>query len=301
MSEGSVMVDEGTGIPSTEESEETSTEESTEEEVKKESETEEDDSSSSTEEEGEDQEVTEKGTKLDKDPKSAVHQKLANAERQVKQMTQVLTNPELFRKYAEENGMTLKEAKAEIKEEIEDEKDSIEEFKPEQFKTSEDVAKALNSVRSSAQKEIKALRDENKNLREGLTGISGERKSERINKFVTDGIAAVREKYPQLNPKSDDFDKELEGEIGALYEELDFDPRTKSFRGNVSLVKLTDRVMKAAGKAGKKASKKAQTDVKVKQAGKVTSGKGKSTGTTESDDPGTAIGQKIARTLGNIK
>lgn len=290
------MVDEGTGIPST--SEITSEEETTEESVNNESGSEEE--SSESEEEG-GEKLTEKGTKLDPNPKSAVHQELANAKRQIQQMTQVLTTPSLLKKFAEQNGMTLAEAKAEIKDEKQEAKSVIDEFKPEQLNTREDVARALNSVRSSSLSEIKALKEENENLRKGLTGISGERESERIDNIVKDGIITVRDKYPQLDPKNPDFDKDLEAEIGALYEELDFDTESKRFRGKVSLVKLTDRIMKAAGKAGEQASKKAQTDVKVKQAGKVTSGKGSTEKAGESSDPSTSIAQKIAKTLGTIK
>jgi hypothetical protein len=214
-------------------------------------------------------------------------------------MERVLGSPELLRKYAEENGITLSEAKKELKDEKDEAEEVIEEFKPDQLKTAGDVAKALNTIRTSATKEIKALKHENQQLRDQLTGVSSTQRDERIYSTMKDEVAAVQSKYSQLNPSSPDFDKELEQEIGSLYEELDYDQKAKKFRGNVSLVKLADRIMKAAGKAGKAASRQAQTDVRVKQRGKVTSGTKLSKSTSDSKDPGTNIAQKIAKTIGN--
>lgn len=247
--------------------------------------------------EGEDEvEYTEKGTRKDPDPKSAVHQELANTRRQLQQAVGILQNPTLLKRYAEQNGMTLAEARADIKETKEDAEDTIEEFTADQFKTPADVAKALNGIRQSTTKTIKELQAENKRLREGYSGINSSREAERIVNNMDRDITAVRSKYSVLNPKSPDFDKELEEEIGSLYHDLDFDPKTQRFMGRVSVLTIADRVMKAAGRARKRGSREAQTDVRVKQAGKVTSGKGKSKGgSTE----GLTIAQKIAKAYGN--
>src|SRR5690606_18792007 len=64
-------------------------------------------------EEGEGQpKLTEKGTKLDPNPLSAAHQELANERRKLAQYQQVLSNPEMLKRYAAQMGMTLAEAKA---------------------------------------------------------------------------------------------------------------------------------------------------------------------------------------------
>lgn len=240
---------------------------------------------------------TDKGTKLDPNPQSAVHQQLANARRQIQQMEGILTNPSLLRRYAEQNGMTLAEAKADVKEQQDEVEDAIQEFTPDQFKTSGDVANALNSIRKETSKTIKELKAENQRLREGYKGINSSRELERVANNMERDIATVREKYPELNPSSPDFDKELEQSIGELYNELDFDPATQTFRGKVSIAKIADRVMSAAKRASKRGSRQAQTDVKVKQAGKVTSGKGKSKGGDSTE--GLTIAQKIAKAYGN--
>jgi len=288
MAEGSVVVDEGSGIPAMEEStevEETSEETKTEEVTQETEET--------TKEGGEEKaELTEKGTKLDPNPKSAVHQELANARSQMKQMEQVLTNPDLLRKYAKQNGITLSEAKADLK----DEKKEVEqEFTPDSFKTAEDVSKGFNAIN----KTVKELREDNARLREGQAGINSSRRLEHIANNMQKDITAVQEKYPELNPTSPDYNKELESSIGELYQQLDYNPATKSFNGKVSITTIANQIMKAAGLAKKQGSLKAQTDVKVKQAGKVTSGKSKKTGAAESADPGTSIAQKISKALGN--
>lgn len=240
--------------------------------------------------------LTEKGTKLDPDPKSAVHQNLANANRRIQQMERVLGSPELLRKFAKESGMSLTEAKAEIKEA----KDEVEDFTGENFQTAEDVASVLNQMRSGLTGELQSLKDENKRLMEGMKGMDSSRQAEKVANTMQQDITTIRGKYPELDPKSSEYDKDLEKEIGLLYHDLDFDPQSKSYRGSVSMASLADRVMKAAGRAKKKGSEQAQTDVVTKQAGKVvTPGKSPSKGTTESKDPGTAIAQKIAKTLGN--
>ena len=282
------MVDEGSGIPGMEEStenvEETNVDTNETEEGTQETE------ETTKGEEGEKEVLTEKGTKLDPNPQSAVHQELANAKRQVQQMETVLRDPELLRNYAKQNGMTLTEAKADIKDEKEEVKD---EFTPDSFKTADDVARGFNKIN----KTVKELKEENQSLREGQKGINSSREADRIANTMQKDITTVQEKYPELNPTSPDFDKKLESDIGSLYKELDFDPATNAPRGKVSLVNIADKIMSAAGRSRKQGSQEAQTNVKVKQAGKVTSGKGTSKGASVSKDPGTAIAQKINKAL----
>lgn len=250
-------------------------------------------SSSEESEEGEEEDeakLTEKGTKLDPDPKSAVHQELANANKRIHQMETVLGDPNKLANYARQSGLTVSEAKAEI----EEQKDEVEKFDPEKLKTSGDVAEALNTM----QEKIASLSKENKSLKDGYDGISRSSQVDRVASTMQRDITSVREKYPELNPKNKDYDKDLEKEIGELYHELDFDETTQGYRGRVSIARLTDKVMKAAGRARKQGSQQAQTDVRVKKAGKVvTSSKGKAK-ESESDDPGTTIAQRISKAYG---
>lgn len=246
--------------------------------------------------------LTEKGTKLDPDPLTAAHQLLANERQKIASYERVLGDPALLARYAKESGYTLAEAKAELKDEV---KETKKLFTPDRFKTADDVATALNEMEERHEKSLQELREENKRLSQGYQGINADRQAERLYTATQNDLSTIRSNYPELNPKDPAYDAELEKEIGDFYVDLDaVDPRdlTKGFKGKISLATITDRVMKAAGKAKQKGSQQAQTDIKMKQSGKVvTSTKGTPSGAGESNDPGTTIAQRIARATGNLK
>jgi phage-related minor tail protein len=280
MNEGSVDIDQG-GLPS-----QTVNDDSHEEEVEVRDEGEEQVEVQETEtqagEEGQPQ-YTEKGTKLDPNPQSAVHQQLANERRLRQQFQQVLDNPEALRKYAAQLGMTVTEAKAEIK----DEQQKL--YTPDRFKTPEDVANALNEMAADHKKTVAELREENKRLKEGFGSFNQSRHIEHVASTMTQDISSVQAKYPELNPKSPDYDHEL-----------DFDPQTGGYKGNHSLAKIADRFMRIAGRGRERGTQAAQTNVRVKQAGRVvTSSKPASKEGSGSTDPGTVIAQRIAKAMGN--
>ena len=104
---------------------------------------------------------TEKGTILDPNPQSAIHQQLANERRIRENYEKVLGNPELLRKYAKEAGISLEEAKAEIKEETK-------RFSPERFTKAQDIADALNEINDGVSKTIAEIQAENQRLRDEL-------------------------------------------------------------------------------------------------------------------------------------
>lgn len=222
---------------------------------------------------------TDKGTKLDPNPQSALHQQLANERRMRQQYEKVLSDKEMFLKYAEQSGYTKQEAKEAAKEI----------FSPDKFKTVEDVASAFNELSGKYAQEIESLKKQ-------LSGIDSER---RVNQAATRldlDIRSAKEKYPELNPKSPNYDLELDKEIFKLYSELDADPTTGNLRGEIPLMKVVDRVMRAAGRAKKAASKEAQTQVVTKQSGRVvTSQKSSSKEASDSDlSPADAISKRIA-------
>lgn len=241
--------------------------------------------------------LTEKGTKLDPDPLSQAHQLLANERAKIASYEKVLSDPALLRKYAKESGMTLEEAKAEIKEE---KKETEKSYSPDRFKTAQDVADALNELAENSNKTVSQLKEQIQSLQGELSGISSTRNLERVTNSMQSDIASVQEKYPQLNPKSPEYDKELEKEIGSFYHELDFDPQTGGYKGKFSIANITDRFMKVRGVGAKEGSARAQTIVKTKVSGQVvTSSKTSSKGASTSSDPGTSIAQKIQNALKN--
>lgn len=238
-----------------------------------------------------DADITDKGTKRDQNPESARVQELAN---KVRDYEAVLRSPELLRKFAKEAGYSLTEAK----EVLEDKKDEAEDaYTPDKLQTADDLAKALTELRHSSVKETKAYRDKVDALERELTILRNGRQVERITNNLQSDITAAREKYPVLNPKDPSYDPELEKEIGEMFNDLDYDEQSRSYRGNYSLLKLTDRFMKATGRAKKKGSEEAQTDIVIKGRGKVTTGSKPASGGSESEDPGTAIAQRIAKSL----
>ena len=244
-------------------------------------------------------EYTDKGTKLDPNPQSAGYQLLANANKKIAAYEKVLSEPDLLRKYAKEAGMSLAEAKEELKDAKAEAKAA---YTPDRFKTAQDIADSLNELRGGSEKTISELKEEIRELREGLTGFSKSREVERITSTMSQDISTVQEKYPALNPKSPEYNKELESEIGSLYHELDAinpsDPNS-GYKGQISLAKLTDRFMKGATIAQRKGSERAQTQVVSKQAGRIVTSTKSSGKTTESGDPGTVIAQRIAKAMGN--
>ena len=293
MNEGSVEIDEGS-LPTTTINDDSSQDET----IENRDDTQGDQTTDDQGEQGEDQEQrTDKGTRLDPNPLNAAHQQLANANRLVKDYQDVLLNPDKLRKYAVASGLTLAEAKAEIKEEAK----AL--YTPEMFDSKESLASTLNKMQTGFQTELQALREENKRLSEGFTGFSQSRHIERVASVMSQETSVVQEKYPELNSKNPEYDSALEDGIAKLFTKLDaVDPKdlSQGFKGGHSLVEIADLVMGAAGKARAKGSQRAQTDIKVKQAGRVvTSSKNNSQEPPSSKDAGTVIAQRIAKAMGN--
>jgi len=231
--------------------------------------------------------LTNKGTKLDPNPQSAVHQELANERRKNQQYESVLSDPDMLKRYAKEAGITLTEAKAEIKEEL---------YSADKFKTADDIANALNELRTGFNTKSQTYEERIKRQEAELASLRGERTVERVATNMKSDIDAVREKYPELNPKRlDEYNEELEKGLGDLYHELDYDEKTERYRGNVSIARLAEKVMKAASSARKQGSQDAQTSVREKTAGKVvTSSKSSRSESSEEDlSPGAVIAQRM--------
>lgn len=236
---------------------------------------------------------TEKGTKLDPNPQSAVHQELANERKLRTQYETVLRNPEYLRKYAKEMGLTM----AEAKEEIQDKKEEL--YSADKFQTAEDIARALNEIRSGFTVKTSEYEKKIQGLESEIQGLATVRKFEAVKSTIQSDIVAAREKYPELDPKNASYDPELEKEIGELYHELDFDEATGAYRGSTSIAKLADRIMRAAGRAKKLGSDEAQTVIKERSAGRiVTSGKAVQKESQDSGDPASTIAARINRVMG---
>jgi hypothetical protein len=299
-SEGSVFV-EGSDM---EESEDSSLETTNEEsEVQTEAEKQGKDNSQKQETESEvapvqksDVKVTEKGTKLDENPLSAVHQKLANAERRVKDMEAVLRDPETLMRYLDVSGYKKGEtAKAETK--------AIEplmKIDVNKLQTAEDVAEMLNGLQTSFMEKINKSEETITNLTKQLQSLGESRRVDQISSIMSSDVSKIRGEYPELDPKSGEgvYNSELEKDIAELYHSLDYDEHTGKYKGSISLYQIAKQVMSAASKARKQGSEQAQTEVRNKQTGKIVTSSNKTTAKeSESSDPGLTIASRVSRAL----
>lgn len=209
---------------------------------------------SSNNETQEEAEYTEKGTKLDPNPMSRVNQELANERRKIKDYEEILNNPKLLKAYVDQ--FDTKEDRVEPEEEM---------LSIEQVETTADLQKFLRQRDGQVQKKLKELDST-------ISGFKESQKDEAIASNISSDITAIREIYPELNPKSDSYDPELDQAVGELFEMYDFDPKQQRFKGSVSLKKVAQTVMKAAGSSKKRGSQEAQTYVKDRRSGRADGG-----------------------------
>lgn len=275
--EGSVMVDGETGSVNENEVEET------QQETQQETKTEE--VKVNTEQKA-DKEVqyTEKGTKLDPNPLSALNQQLANSERQRKEYEAVLTSPETLVKYAKTMGLDL--TKTEANEIVREQ-----EIDPDNIETVEDLRAFAKKLESKI--EAKAA-----DLDKGLNSLNESKRDEQIASVIKTDITAVRELYPELDPKMDadgkptnpDYDQELDEAVASLYEMADFDSRTGKYLGKARLIEVAKKVMNARQKGIVSGSRDAQTVIKDKTRAKTITGASDFT----QDESGMTAAQVIA-------
>lgn len=244
-------------------------------------------------------EYTEKGTKKDPNPLSAAYQELANTRRLLSQYEQVLKDPNLLARYAKEMGLTVSQAREELKDAKKATEDAL--FSAESFETADDIANAMNRLYQDFIGKTKAYEETIQDLRQQISLLSEGRRYEAIAQSVEQDIAKIRSKYPELDPKLDkdgnptnpDYNPDLERIIAEFYTKIDQDPSTGMFRGSVSLAEVADYFMQTQ-QVGKKAGvKQAQTAVIEKRMGKVTTSQKPVSATTESEED--SIATRIAK------
>lgn len=229
-----------------------------------------------TETEKDGQKRTDKGTKLDPNPQSAVHQELANAKREAEQYREFMSDPTLVKRYLAELeaelGQQTGESKEEIKDRAEDENLITD---PNKIETPEDFKSYVQFLTKDLVKTKEDL------LRE-RDSIRMEAQEKAIGQRLVSEIDSIQSKYSFLNPQSPDFDPVLEKEIADQYEEIDKDPRTGRYLGKVSLAAIAERAIRIRKLGEATGSKQAQTTVLDKRAGAVKTGGGASASSDES-------------------
>lgn len=300
--EGSVMME---GFEEAGDSQEESTSEEQSENINK-SEDEsqqEEGSQEETQEETTQEEVklTDKGTKLDPNPQSAVHQRLANAEREAKEYREFMQNPEQVKRYLEELEAAVGVKTGESKEEIQnraEEETLIDD--PSKIVTPEDFQSYVKFLKRDIDKTKEEL------VRERET-IRTQANENAISQRLVNEIDTIQGKYSFLRPTLQDgktpnpeFDAELEKEIADQYDEFDKDPRTGKYLGKTSILKVAERAIRIRKLGEAIGSRSAQTTVLNKRAGALKTGGGQSVSSDESKMTATQlIASRMNRARGN--
>ncbi len=240
------------------------------------------------------EELTEKGTKLAKDPLTQANQLLANERAKIRAYEDVLNNPQKLRGYLaeidKESGEVKKEESTEPEMRIED------------IKTTEDLHKYERQRETKHQKEIQDLKDK-------LTGVTSTQRDAVVASTISSDISTVRNQYTELDPKpgkdgkptNPNYNPVLDQAVGALYEKMDFDPQSKSFRGKVSLKEVASFVMGIAGVAKKLGTQEAQTTIRDKRTGKAVTGASNAAPDEKNMTASQIIAARISRASGHNK
>lgn len=245
---------------------------------------------------------TEKGTKIDPNPKSAIHQQFANERRAREQRDQVLGDPKLLARFVKDQygiDMPIPGAQPQGEQTQTTVPSASKKWTAKDFESLDDVADKFNSLQEQFTTEISKRDEEIKKLNGHLGGLSERGRILGIADTIESDVTSLRS-IAELNPKSADFIPGLEDEIGALYHKLDFDENSGMYRGNYSMREIGEAIINTARTAKKAGSKQAQTIVRDKTGGKVRTTPGQ-TGTVNTDNMSASksIATGIAKMFGN--
>jgi hypothetical protein len=246
--------------------------------------------------------LTDKGTKLDPNPQSALHQELANAKREAEEYRQFMSDPKQVKNYLaeleKEAGNATGETRAEVKDRAEEEgliTDPSKIVTPEDFQS---YVKFLTNDLNKAKQELIAERD----------GIRTESREKAISQRIVGEIDALEAKYSFLREKNADgsknpeYDKELTDEIGNQFDEIDKDPKTGKYQGRISIAQIAERAIRIRKLGEATGSKNAQTTVLDKRNGAIKTGGGASSASDESKMTSTQlIASRMARVAGGSR
>lgn len=244
---------------------------------------------------------TEKGTKLDPNPKSAVHQQLANANRIRSQYEQVLSDPAKIAQFVKQQyGIDMQVPGAQPKADANGNQQpapitSGKKFTAKDFENIEDVANVVNQIQEQFQTTIAERDAKIEQLTKQVTGIQQGGRIQHVANNLAADVTELRS-LPELNPESPDFIPGLEDRIGAYYHKLDFDEASGMYRGDYSLKEIAQEFLETARVSRQAGSKRAQTIIKDKTGGAVrtTPGGGKQVNSDQLS-PGSSIAAGIAK------
>ena len=164
------------------------------------------------------------------------------------------------------------------------------------FENIEDVAEKFNQLNESFTQTMSEKDKEIKALKEQVGGIQNNGRLREIADNTGSEVKGLQAE-PELNPKSHLFIEGLEGQIASLYQKLDFDEESGTYRGQFSIKEIGTQFLTAARAARKAGKLDGQTIVKNKTGGGIKTGTTKAAETTSDDNlsAGTSIAQGIAK------
>ena len=235
------------------------------------------------------EQLTEKGTKLDPNPLSAAHQQLANERKIRQQYEQLLSNPQLLSQYIKSRyGSPVANQQVEQPE--------IKEYKADDFESLDDVANVVNNLQKDFVEKIKSYEEKIMQLSNAVSLLTRSATQDKVASNIEREVIGLQG-IKELDPKSPEFIDGLEEEIVSLYHRLDFDENTGTYRGQYSIAEIGKSIVEAAKKARQAGSQKAQTIIKRKAEGRVTTS---SKVEEETDDEKLSPEDSIAKGISQI-
>lgn len=235
------------------------------------------------------EQLTEKGTKLDPNPLSAAHQQLANERKIRQQYEQLLSNPQLLSQYIKSQyGSPVANQQVEQPE--------IKEYKADDFESLDDVANVVNNLQKSFVEKTKSYEEKIMQLSNAVSLLTRSATQDKVASNIEREVIGLQG-IKELDPKSPEFIDGLEEEIVSLYHRLDFDENTGTYRGQYSIAEIGKSIVEAAKKARQAGSQKAQTIIKRKAEGRVTTS---SKVEEETDDEKLSPEDSIAKGISQI-
>lgn len=235
------------------------------------------------------EQLTEKGTKLDPNPLSAAHQQLANERKIRQQYEQLLSNPQLLSQYIKSQyGSPVANQQVEQPE--------IKEYKADDFESLDDVANVVNNLQKSFVEKTKSYEEKIMQLSNAVSLLTRSATQDKVASNIEREVIGLQG-IKELDPKSPEFIDGLEEEIVSLYHRLDFDENTGTYRGQYSIAEIGKSIVEAAKKARQAGSQKAQTVIKRKAEGRVTTS---SKVEEETDDEKLSPEDSIAKGISQI-
>jgi hypothetical protein len=221
--------------------------------------------------------LTEKGTKLDPNPQSALHQQLAN-ERRAR-----LEAEERMLKIAQQFQQT------QTQQPQEEQKPFLELDK---LKTPEDIVNAFNQLHSMVNQSVSRAEKLEQVLQQNQ---AQSQEYLNLSNFSAE-IAEVRSSYPELDENNKEFyNKALDSSLTKMYMNSAYDSQGRLLSNRPSFKQFADYYMEGIRQAQQVGSQRAQTNVQRKVSGKIVTSQKPTKGVPTSLSPEASLAREMER------